>query len=261
MAEKNTMIIGAVIIVAMILLMGIVILTNYSNNGVNPNEIDRNTISVSGSSTQEVKPDQSEVYITIRTEKNEAASAQVENSEFANKVIQALKDKGIKEDNIETMNYRLEQIEEWNYEKQRSEKKGIRVVNSIKVTLEDVQKTGNIIDATTLVQSTPTTIVQIDSIQFTLTEEKRKDIYNELLVKASEDAKEKAESIAKGLGAKIITKPLSVSEANVYIPIYYGYDRAVATMAEGKAMDIPPTPINPSSVTATANINIVYKLD
>ena len=267
MEEKNNQIFQGLVLALLIFVALFLIFQNFlpfSNSSskeriisVSSNDLNnKNTISVNGFFSEEVQPDQAELYITIRTDTKNAQDAQTYNSETSNKVFKALKDNGIKDKDIETINYRVELIEEWDQESQKTIRKGVRAVNSIKVTLTDLQNTGKILDSAASVEPSAKTIVEVDNIQFVLSQEKQRKVNEDLLAKASENARKKADAISKSLGISIV-EVNSVSESNVYIPAPY-YQQLSMAEADSGAAKIS-TPINPSEVTATASVNVIFK--
>ncbi len=228
---------------------------NVYSNQDNAQQI--NKISVNGAYNADVEPDQSEIYLTVRTESQDSITAQRDNAGTANEIIRALKGNGIKEEDIETISYNVDLIQEWDPETYKYVKNGIRVTNSMKVKTKDLDNVGKVLDAIISVSTAGKSIVEINSVQFTLSQEKQRDVNAELLGKAAENAKAKAEGIAKALDLSIV-KVVSISESNVYIPIPYYAKADVMTLGAAEARE--PTPISPGTVSASANVNVVFEI-
>ncbi len=256
--NKNTQIFQGIVIGLLITIVFFLIFNtlNSKQNTISidsNSSVDKSTISVSGNYETNIQPDQSELLITITSKDKDSIKAQTDNTDVTTRVINALKDKGLNKDNIETLNYRIELLREWDPNTQGYKEDGIQVINSIKVTIKDLTKISSIIDAATHVESTPITIISIDNLAFTLSKDKQRQLNEELLAKASKNAKKKANSIADSLGVSII-RVISVSEGSVYTPYYF--ERTMLASAELKT-----TPINPSLVSANANVNIVFEIN
>jgi len=127
-------------------------------------------------------------------------------------IIQAAKDFGIKSEDIKTQNMNVFQSEETYYEegRQKARPGQWRVNNTIEVILRDVDRAGNL--ASTLTKAGATSMYgpnfQLDD---TIEAE------NQLLAEAVEDARKKAEIIAKGSERKL-GKVLNVLEGSASYP-------------------------------------------
>lgn len=218
----------------------------------NPNT-SQNTISVSGNSEKEVMPDQAEIYISIQTQGTDAAKVQAENTPKSDKVIAAIKALGMPADKIETTSYDLQP--QYNYNKDTGEQYiyGYLLTQTIKVTTDDIQNTGRYTDSAIKAGAN-----SVQGVNFVLKPETQNIIRQELLAKASADAKTKAESIASGLGGKV-GKVISVSEGQVYFPYYARAMEAKAVDSTGAPVPVPTT-ILPTLQTITANVQVTYEI-
>ena len=260
MAEKSNpvtkrqlialVVMGLVFLIALFLILNVSSPRELTLNTAN-SQYEKNTISVTGSYSADIDPDQSEIYLTVRTENPNAQTAQNNNREAANNVVNALKAQGLKKDDIETTGYNIQLIKEYD-----SRATSVIVTNSMKVKVKDLEKVGNVLDAAANSEASSDTVIEINNIQFTLSDEKQIEVNEALLSKASKNAKDKAEAIASSLGTSIISKPLSVSEGSVYIPYPYYAQGVRALSIEMEA----PTPISPSPVKATATVNVVFEI-
>ena len=206
---------------------------------------------VTGEAEFEVDPDQVEIMFAIQTNATEAKDVQTENAEITNDVLEALKNIGIPKSDLETLNYNIYPITSWDDGKQTQE--GFRATNSIKVTSNDIDKAGDIIDAAVKAGAN-----RIQNIHFTLSDEKQKEQDAIAMQQAGEDAKDKAENIAAGLGLRL-GKITSFQESNVYAIPYAMRtfeDIEVAAISE----KIESTPILPSKVTVRASITVTYSI-
>lgn len=207
----------------------------------------RNTISVSDSYTLDIEPDQAELYIRVETKGKTALEAQQENNRISGNVIAALKSDGIKNEEIETVGYYLNP--DYNWEEGRSEIVGYTQSHTIKVTTGRIDKVGTLLDD--VVKAGANTI---ERISYTLSNDRRRDAMSDALEKAAGKAREKADSIAKTVGVKIV-KVVTVSESNVaYTPYDYYPIVKAAGMAETAA------PVMPQNVGVTAYISIIYEI-
>jgi len=225
----------------------------YINPGVNAiNGEGNSTISVSGTGIIETEPNQAKVYLGVETQSENVTEALEENSLKMQSVIKAIKKLGIQKDSIETTYFSVYPVRD--YEKSGEEIVGYRVSNEITVELQDLDKIGIVIE-----EAMNAGANKVRRIEFGLTEDKEKELKNEAIKEACEDARTKADAIASGLGLKI-TRVATARESGVYVAPYRaegfggGYPMPIPTPAP---MAIPP-PIEPKEVKVSATIDVVY---
>src|SRR4030042_1378888 len=184
----------------------------------------RNTISVTGQSELSVQPDQAELYIRVRTNATTAKAAKDENADLTNDVMSALLKAGIKKEDIESYQFSIYPDQRWNEKEMIYETYGYVCDHILKVTTKDTENAGDYIDTAVNAGANG-----IDRVEFTLSKEYEKDVKNQVMIKASDDAKEKAEALTSNLGVNL-GKITSISESNfVYSPyVYYGAERAMS---------------------------------
>ncbi|HII72079.1 TPA: SIMPL domain-containing protein [Candidatus Woesearchaeota archaeon] len=213
----------------------------------------QNTISVAGNAELTVSPDEAEIYIRITTDEPTAKRAQEENARLTNTVRDALKKAyDLDDEKIESNSYNLWPKQTWNPDTREYEDKGFTVQHLLKVTTDDLEEVGNMLD--TAVQNGAN---GVDRISFTLSKDMEDDVRDQALGRAAGSAKDKAESLAMTLGVKL-GGISSVSESNFY---YDRYEYAVPAMdmaeAGGMAKSFS-TDISPKDVTVRANVNVAY---
>lgn len=209
--------------------------------------IEGKTITVSGTGTAASKPEVVIVYLSVITRDETASNAQLLNAEKMSNVIKALKNAGVNEEQIETTRYSLEPIYEYDEKIRRSVLVGYQCVNTIKVTLEELNMVGKIVDIAVLAG-----VNEVLSIAFSLKEETIEKLRLEALAKAVEDAKIKAETVAKAAGVRIIG-PKRIDIGGYVFPISYEVM---------KAPPVPETPIiSPKELTVSMSVNIVYEFE
>lgn len=136
---------------------------------------------------------------------------------------------------------------EYNEEKQKSEVTGYRVVNIIKVTSEDTDMAGRIIDTAVSKGAN-----SVEDASFTLKESTRKELRKEAVKPAVDDAQSEAENAAKEMGATL-GLPVTIDVTSGFQPFEIRYD-----FAGTKTESPESTPIVPGKVTVRANINVAY---
>ena len=207
-----------------------------------------NTISVSGQSYVTVEPDKAELYVAVVTEGSSALEVQQSNAELTNDVIDALKDKGVGKDDIET--YRYDLYPRRSYEKPGPEIIGYELTHTLKVTTKKISDVGKLVDAAVLAGAN-----RIERVVFGLTEETQQDAYSDALVLASGNAEEKAEVLADNLGIGV-GKVISVSESGA---VYRPFD-VYPTLARAEIGAAEPTQISPQDIEVSAYISLVFEI-
>ena len=223
-----------------IFILGLVLLTACSGK-------DKSTITADGTATIKIKPDQAVFYISIQTLKDTAEEAQSEDSRISAAVINALKNSGIKEEDIKTQYFNLYKREDW------SEKgtifRGWQADHNLEVKTADIENVGKYLDAAVKNGATG-----INSINLDLSEEKKDEIFNQALMEAGAEAKKKAEVLAKSVDAKL-GKIVSVSQGSPYYTQIFLAKEAVLADSGSR-----PMPIESGQLEITATINVVYEL-
>ncbi len=237
---------GAVIILVLGMIIAGILVFRAGN-------MQTNTISVSGTSESEVTPDEAEIYLTIQTEGANSADVQRENSERSNRVISSLTSLGIDRKKIETTQYNLYPRQTYDRETGRSEIYGYTLTHTLKITIEDIENAGKYADA-----GVKACANSIQGVNFKLKTATEKKIREELLARAAGDAKGKAESIAKGLGAKL-GRVVGASENQVYFPVWR--NAVFAEKAVGDTAAAPmPTEIQPTTEKVSATVSVTYEI-
>ena len=209
---------------------------------------------VNGSGKVSVTPDIALLSVGIEVQKETVAEAQAIAAEAMDNVIAALKDNGVKEEDIQTQQYSIRKISEW-YEPiydegGKEEIVGYRVTNVVTAKIRDIDEVGTVIDTTAAAGGD---YIRIDSIGFTVDDPM--PYYEEARAQAVEYAKAKAEQLAQ-LSGVALGDPTYISESSYYpSPNYIRSDMAYESGAPAVE-----TPISPGELEITANIQIVYDI-
>ena len=247
MENNNTMMI---VFIAGIILIAVILVLNSGNVKVITGSEQKNSISVSGNAKLEVDPDQAEVFLRIETFNEKADNAKNENAKISDTVVKALKKEGIKDNEIETASFYLSPRYRWDQNSNKNILEGYTATKILKVTTTEIEKAGKIID--TAVDSGAN---GVDSVRFGLTKEKQKEVSGEALIRASQVAKEKAESLANSVGVNL-GKVISIQESN-FNYVTYDYAPRMDMMEAAKSA---PTQIEPGKVEVDAFVSIAYEI-
>lgn len=212
-------------------------------------ESDKRLISVTGQAEIYVKPDVASASFGVETNASTAQEAQKLNSSAMNRVISVLKGKGIAEADIQTSNFSLYPIYEQQGERpyvQQMTVKGYRCSNTVTVRIKNISDVGSIIDAAISAGAT-----NVNSISFGVLNSKKYE--DEMLAKAVENARHKADIMAKAAGANI-TGIFKMSDGWVSVSNTRGM-KMMNDYAEAEAVPIEPGEV---SIIGTVRIDFTF---
>ncbi len=218
-------------------------------------------LSVSGTASEMVAPDLLTIQLSIETEAVNAKDSQADNAEVNEELLAELKALGISEEEIKTASYRVDVVQDtikdcddyydctYSYVVV-----GYKTTHTLNVKTTNLDLGGEIVDTATSVGEND---VLVDYVSFSLQDKTRKELQKSLLKLAGEEAEEKAESIAAGLGTTL-GKVVSAGESFYYPqPYYRSYDYGMA-MAESS---YAPTVLSAGEVEVSATVSAGYELN
>ncbi|MCB9095052.1 MAG: SIMPL domain-containing protein [Halobacteriovoraceae bacterium] len=162
-------------------------------------------VQVSGECQKKLEPDRVRLFFTIDyTDKNQSKS-----SSKANQIYTQLKsevnNQSLKDLELNTNQYTVQPVYNWIKGKKNFE--GYQTLITLQVTTSDLKKSGSLFQIANKLGNT-----QIQGPNPFVSAKKYKENYRECLKVASQDALEKANVLAKSLGAKV-GKPLSIVDS------------------------------------------------
>jgi len=171
----------------------------------------KNTISISGQGKVSAKPDIGQVDLSVISDAATVVAAQKDNTDKMNKITQAMKDLGIKDEDLKTTNYGI--YPRYQYTKSINQIIGYEVSQTLTVKIRNLDKAGDILgQAATLGAN------QVGSLIFTF--DNPESIKSQARQQAIANAKQKADDLAKTLGVTL-GKLTSFSESYSGGPIPY----------------------------------------
>jgi len=211
------------------------------------------TVTVTGTGSVYAVPDIAKFSTGVVTEADTSADAMQKNAQLMDSVVSAIKRAGIPEKDIRTGRITLEPVYNYYSQPQGSTEKpkivGYRASNTVTVTVRDLSRVGNVIDAATNAGAN-----KVNGVSFELSDEKSSEVYKEALTKAVSDGADKARTIADAADTGALTLK-SVSESGTYYPQPYYMDFAGAAEAKAAA---PTTPVSPGEQKVQATVSMVY---
>ena len=205
------------------------------------------TMSVNGSGKVYLTPDMVYVTIGVHTEGDNAVKTVAENNASTQDVIDTLKGMKIDEKDIQTTNFSITPQKEYDQAGKPTGKVLYIVDNSVYVTVRDLNKIGEVLDAT--VKSGANSIY---GIQFDVADKTK--ALSQARQAAVKDANAKAQELATAAGV-IVGAVQTISEYTSGGPLPM-YDRAAASMA----VEAAAVPVQAGQMLLTIEVSIVYEI-
>ena len=218
----------------------------YLFNGLNPNICSFQYPSgricrlvIEGTAKSTARPDIAHAILGVINEKLQLTAAQQENAAQTTAVINAVLRAGVASENIQTQVYSIDTI--YDYIDGKQVFRGYRVIHKLSVTLQNVNKAGEIIDAAVGAGANT-----VDGVTFSVSNPSM--FYRNALNSAINDAIEKAAFIGSKLNVQISSVPVEINAQSIQesIPI------------EPFQIQAATTPVQPGQVEITANIKAVF---
>ncbi len=249
------------------LLAGLVVSTGLASAGFWDGSSDAPTIeqkkviTVSGYGTVDTTPDEAVIRLAVVTQAEDVKTASDENSEKMDAVLAALYELGIPEDDAVTSGYRVRPRYNWRDDEESLI--GFQVLNSLVVTVRDITKVGDVIDA-----ALGSGANEIDDVTFTVSDERQADLREEAIVDAARRASADAASVADVMGVTIVG-PVEISTTGSEFSPYrmhmsydsgYGGMMTIEAVQKAAPMEMGAGPqIQPGDVTVSAQVTVVYE--
>jgi len=210
-------------------------------------------VSATGTSEITVEPDKAELGFRIVTRHNTSSKiASDENTNISDEVIFELMQSGLLFGDMETVSYYVSEIYEWNEGKR--ELKHYEAIHVIKATVKDLDDVGDIVDIA--VENG----ALVDYCNYDLSTDELNKIKAEALEKASADAKNKAESMLKGID-KELGELVSISTDYGYYPrIAYDYDDVYAEGTVVNIKEYQAPLLLPENLDVTATVYVTFEI-
>jgi uncharacterized protein len=215
-----------------------------------------NTLSLTGTATTMVKPDKVTVSLGLETTNKTANAALAANSKIMNKVIDALKAAGVKDNETSTSSFSISP----NYNSSQSSSNtatrtiiiGFTVSNSIQIQSTNINNTSKWID--TAIAAGANTV---DRIDFILSDKKLEETKTNLIKQAMQDARAKADIVASAAGMKVAgIRSINLNEFAIQPP----FPPPPIPLAKQSlvAAEARPTPIISGQQEVTTNVGIIF---
>lgn len=237
-------------ILLVILSIGIVIISaslyaSAAGADANVDVPEQRTLSVSGSASEFVVPDTASISIGVLTQAATAREASQKNNDAMTSVINALKSLGLGDREIRTAFLSIQPLYRSPAEGEAPNITGYSASNNVQVTTKMLGNLSDIVDKAVAAGAN-----QISGISFTVSEEKQRQIHDELLVKAVNDSSAKASLLAESLKVRITgVRTASISEG------------ALPPVFEPAAAERTGAPIQPGESQVSLSVQVTYMIE
>ncbi len=200
---------------------------------------------VTGEGEVMVVPDIATLRLGIEAQEATVAEAQPQAVEAMDRVMAALIDNGVAENDIQTQYFSIRQITRWvDWIDEEQVVVGYRVTNMVTTKIRDIDKAGAIIDA---VAEAGGDLTRIDSIGFSVDDPSA--YYEQARQEAMADANAKAEQLAE-LAGVTLGKATYISEG-IQVP---------PTISITEASISAVTPISPGETEISLTLQVAYAI-
>lgn len=251
MKGRGHKVVGILVIIFVIIFIGQAIFGDH--DGWRNNNLQKDTITVSGKGEVVVKPDIATVSFGVSAENLDVAKAQTESATKMNKIIDMLKSKGVAEKDIKTTNYNI--YPRYDYVKSGADYYGGKQVlaayvvsQTVEVKIRDIAKAGEILSGVGEFG-----VTDVSGLTFTVDNDQ--EVKDQAREAAITDAKNQAKVLAKSLGVRLY-KITAFSESGNY-PIYYGLGAKMMDSVSAPAV-APQIPVGENKITS--NVSITYEI-
>lgn len=211
-------------------------------------------MTVQGNAVVTVEADTVSIQLGVRTKDPSLSNAQRENRQLMDSVLTALKNCGVQEDEVMTQNLNIYSSYDYDYEYDTygnsKERQVYYVENYITLTLKDISRVGDILDAA--VDAGANNMYGI-----TFTSSKSNEAYLKALERAVEDAKAKAEVLAAAAGVSLdqVVEIQASPNYSAYSLESYAVRNSVAMDSDGA---VAGTSVIGGNLSVEATVTLIY---
>jgi hypothetical protein len=207
------------------------------------------TISVSGSGKVYVVPDIAYVTIGVHTEGKDAAKAVADNNTTSTAVKEAIKELGVEDKDIQTVNFSIYPQQQFDQNGRPTGDITYMVDNMIMVTVRDLAKIGDILDAAVTAGANT-----VSGIQFSVADKSKAE--SEARKLAVENAEQQAQELAQAAGVNLGPVQIISSIGGVVpVPVY---EKGLG--GGGAPAAAPSVPVSPGQMVVQIDVQMVYEI-
>lgn len=210
-------------------------------------EAEPDTITVTGRAGMEATPDVAKISVGVTSRASTPTAAREQNTTAVNATLDALKELGIEDRDIQTTNMNM-----WTSYNNNGGISGYRMSTDLAIYVREIDRAGEVVDAAIAAGSN-----ELNGVEYLLSNED--EMYNEALTDAIDLARQKAESMAAAAG-KTVGQVRRIEETSRAVATVREYgvnaDTGGVSFNEAKA----DTVIRPGSSTISAQVQVVFEI-
>jgi hypothetical protein len=210
------------------------------------------SIRVTGEAVVTAKPERAQIDVGVLTQEKQSQAAATQSGRQLDAVTLALHKLLGNDADIKTINYSLSPEYQYRPIGGKASVSSYTAINVVRVTVDDLEKVGQVIDAATQAGAN-----HIESVQFTVRDPQA--LHSQALRDAAAKARASADALASALNLKIV-RVLSVEEVR-------GADMPSSDLiaALGRSPDSPSgspdtPPVQPGSFSVTASVTLTVEV-
>lgn len=209
----------------------------------------RDTISIGGEGKVSAKPDLALANLGVTTDSPTVKDGQTQNTQKMNAIIAAIKAMGVEDKDIQTSNYSI--YPKYDYSNGKTTLSGYTVSQQVTVKVRNLDSVGDV-----LAKAGDLGANQVNGVSFTIDDPT--SLQADARMKALEDARKKADVLARALGLTIVkVVTFSESSGNVPpVPIPYMADKAYGIGGGG----IPSPTVESGSLDVTSDVTVTFEV-
>lgn len=237
----------ALAVAALVVTAGCLGTANATPAAGSGDDVAGDTATVGGSGHVSTDPDRVLVTVAVVAEADTAEAVRDRAATDTDRLLAALDEAGVGEDEVETLSYRLSPVYDYSDRENGRELVGYEVVHTLQVASNNVTQAGVLVD--TAVDNGAS---RVDGVQFTLREETRESLRSEAVTDAMASAQRDAAAAAQAAGRSLDgVARVHVGNDGTVVPYYVrGADAAEAA-----------TSLSPGPVSVTATVEVTYRLN
>lgn len=213
-------------------------------------------VSVRGEGEVKIKPDMAIMNLNVTTKAKDAKAAQEKNAQEMIRVNKIIKDDfKIESKDIQTAQFSLQPDYRYEQDGKRTFL-GFNVIHSLTVKVKKLEKLGEIMD-TVVGKGSENKSVSLDGITFDT--EKRKEFELQALENAMNNARDRAEALAK-FAKKSLNGVRRISDSNISYHPFMGQPRMAMAKAE-MVGDSASTQIQAGEIVVNSQVSVEYDLN
>jgi uncharacterized protein YggE len=243
---KSGALFGVALMAAVTLAAPVNSLAQQATPEASVNASSQRMITVSGRGTVTISPDSASIVVGVDVTGDTLAQASSDAAERMTAVLETIETAGIPAEQVQTVNYSVNVINDWDDQGRIRGVSGYQVSNQVQITAQDLDGLGGLIDA--LVESGANTIYSINFFASDAT-----NAYSQARMMAVADAQAKANELATAAG-------IELGEIIAIVETSFGGGPIAREQAMMDAAGSAATPIQSGSLQISIDVQISWQI-